>query len=101
MKLVWKDTNRRQHLHSISSKHAVMKYSFYKQFLFELCFTGPQRMRWLDCITNAMDMNLSKLSWTQQRTGKPGMLQSMGSQRVRQDLEAEQQQQSLYYYFCG
>ena len=43
---------------------------------------GWQRMKWLDGITNSMDMSLSKLrSWWW--AGKPGMLQSMGSQRVR------------------
>ena len=40
-----------------------------------------QKMRWLDGITDSMDMNMSKLRemW---RTGKPGMLQSIGSERV-------------------
>ena len=44
---------------------------------------GRQRMRWLDGITDSMDMSLSKL-WGL-ITGKPGVLQSMGSQRVRHD----------------
>ena len=38
-----------------------------------------QRMRWLDGITDLMDMRLTKL----REMVKPGVLQSMGSQRVR------------------
>ena len=42
---------------------------------------GQQRMRWLDGITDLMDMSLSKL-WELVMDRKSGVLQSMGSQRV-------------------
>ena len=45
-------------------------------------------------ITNAMDMNLSIL-WEMVRTKRPGVLQSMGSQRVGHDWATEKQM-SIY-----
>ena len=46
---------------------------------------GRQRMRWLDGITDSMDMNYGSWLWT----GRPGVLQSMGSQRVGHDWVTE------------
>ena len=49
---------------------------------------GWQRMRWLDGMTDLMDMSLSN-SGRWWRTGRPGMLWFMRSQRVRHDWATE------------
>ena len=50
-----------------------------------------QRMRWSVGISDTMDMGSSKL-WEMMRDRKPGVLQSLGSRRVRRDSVTEQQQ---------
>ena len=55
---------------------------------------GQQRMNWLiaSLTQRTCVWANSRRQW---RTGKPGMLQSMGSQRIRHDLVTEHQQQTL------
>ena len=60
---------------------------------------GWQRMRWLDGITDLMG-----LSWTNSgnwcQTGKPGVLQSMGLQRVRHDWATELTDPHIWACWC-
>ena len=57
---------------------------------------GYQRMRWLDGITNAMDMSLGKIQ-EMVRGKEAGVLQSMGSQRIGHDWETELNSELQYF----
>ena len=58
---------------------------------------GWQWMRWLDVITDAVEMTWANFGrWW--RTGRPGVLQSMRSQRLRHNWENEQQLQYVYKF---
>ena len=56
---------------------------------------GWQRMRWLDSITDSMDMNLSKLWEIMEDRGARRATQSIVSWRVKLDSVIEQQQPTV------
>ena len=51
---------------------------------------GQQRMRWLDGITDSVDMSLSKLQKIVKEGGETWLAVVMGLLRVRHDLATEQ-----------
>ena len=53
---------------------------------------GQQRIRWLDGIIDSTDYHFWANSRRWWRTGKPGILQSMGLQRVQHNWATEQKQ---------
>ena len=60
---------------------------------------GWQRMRWLDGITDSMDMSFSNSgSWWW--TGRPSVLQFMGSQRVGHDWVTELTERKSILNIC-
>ena len=59
---------------------------------------GQQRMRWLDGITNSMDMSLSKFQ-EMVKDRKPGVLQSHGVTKSWTQLNNDNKKQIHYYCF--
>ena len=62
---------------------------------------GPQRMRWLDGITDSMDMKVWVNFWSWWWTGRPVVLQSMGFQRFGHDWATELNWTEIKLLFWG
>ena len=52
---------------------------------------GQQKMKWLDGIMDSIDTSVNKL-WERVKDRKPGVLQSVGLQRVGHNLATSQNQ---------
>ena len=59
--------------------------------------TRVQSLGWQDPLENEMATHSGILAWEIPWTEEPGMLQSMGSQRVGHYLTTKQQQQIIIY----
>ena len=80
---------------SLQMVTAVMKFDARKTA--EGRKRGRQRMRWLDGITHSMERSLSIFQeLVTDREGWHGMVQSMGSQRVRHGSETELNWTEMY-----